>query len=88
MVQNRASGGVLVKVASISTHPSFSSSTLDSDVAIWKLATSIPASSTISYATLPAAGSDPAAGSIATTAGWYVYFYRRIFSLQSTSEPR
>ncbi|KAF2791175.1 trypsin [Melanomma pulvis-pyrius CBS 109.77] len=67
---NRASGGTLVSVSSIKVHPSFSSSTLDSDVAIWKLATSIPASSTIGYATLPASGSDPVADSIATVAGW------------------
>ncbi|KAF1359111.1 trypsin-like protease-like protein 1 [Lizonia empirigonia] len=67
---NRNSGGTLVKVSSISVHPSFSSSTLDSDVAIWKLATDIPTSSTIGYATLPAANSDPVAGSTSTVAGW------------------
>jgi trypsin len=67
---NRSSGGTLVQVSSIKIHPSFSSSTLDSDVAILKLATAIPASSTIGYATLAAAGSDPAADSVATVAGW------------------
>jgi trypsin len=67
---NRSSGGTLVQVSSIKIHPSFSSSTLDSDVAILKLATAIPTSSTISYATLAAAGSDPAANSVATVAGW------------------
>jgi trypsin len=65
---------VLVKVASISTHPSFSSETLDSDVAIWKLATDIPTNSSISYAKLPESESDPAAESVATVAGWYVPF--------------
>jgi trypsin len=51
-------------------HPSFSSSTLTNDVAIWKLATSIPTSSTIGYASLAASGSDPASGSTSTVAGW------------------
>ncbi|KAK7421167.1 hypothetical protein QQX98_002296 [Neonectria punicea] len=70
--QNRNSGGTLVGVSSITIHPSYSSSTINNDVAIWKLSTSIPTSSTISYATLAAAGSDPVAGSIATVAGWGV----------------
>lgn len=43
---------------------------MDSDVAVWKLATAIPTSSTISYATVPASGSDPAAGTTLTVAGW------------------
>ncbi|KAF2998588.1 hypothetical protein E8E13_006548 [Curvularia kusanoi] len=67
---NRSSGGTLVKVSSIKIHPSFSSGTLDSDVAIWKLATSIPTSSSVSYATLAASGSDPASGTVTTVAGW------------------
>ncbi|KAJ4407992.1 hypothetical protein N0V91_003658 [Didymella pomorum] len=67
---NRNSGGTLVKVSSIKVHPSFSSSTLTNDVAIWKLATSIPTSSTIGYASLAASGSDPASGSTSTVAGW------------------
>ncbi|KAL1596847.1 hypothetical protein SLS59_007588 [Nothophoma quercina] len=67
---NRNSGGTLVRVSSIKVHPSFSSSTLNNDVAIWKLATAIPTSSTISYATLPASGSDPTSGTTTTVAGW------------------
>ncbi|KAF3039650.1 hypothetical protein E8E11_000942 [Didymella keratinophila] len=67
---NRNSGGTLVKVSSIKAHPSFSSSTLTNDVAIWKLATSIPTSSTVGYASLAASGSDPASGSTSTVAGW------------------
>ena len=70
-VQNRNSGGVLVQVASIAVDPAFSSNTLDSDVAIFKLAADIPTSSTIGYATLAASGNDPAAGSTVTVAGWY-----------------
>jgi trypsin len=60
-----------VKVSSIKIHPSFSSGTLDSDVAIWKLATSIPAGGNVAYATLAAAGSDPASGTLTTVAGNY-----------------
>ncbi|KAF2646320.1 insect inhibitor with A fungal trypsin [Massarina eburnea CBS 473.64] len=67
---SRTSGGTLVKVSKITVHPSFNSNTYDSDVAIFKLATSIPTSSTISYATLPAANSDPATGAVLTVAGW------------------
>jgi trypsin len=67
---NRNSGGTLVGVSRIIVNPSFSSSTLSNDVAIWKLSTSIPAGNGISYVTLAAAGSDPAAGSSAQTAGW------------------
>ncbi|EHK98516.1 putative Trypsin [Glarea lozoyensis 74030] len=65
-----ASGGTLVSVSSIVVNPSYSSSTINNDVAVWKLATALPTSSTIKYATLPAQGSDPAAGTSTTTAGW------------------
>lgn len=69
-LQTWASGGTQVGVSRIIVNPSYNSRTTDFDVAVWKLASSIPESSTIGYATLPAAGSDPAAGSIVTTAGW------------------
>jgi secreted trypsin-like serine protease len=68
--QSRSSGGTLVGVSSVTVNPSYSASKYDYDVAVWKLSTSIPTSSTISYATLPASGSDPAAGSTLTVAGW------------------
>ncbi|CAN9119264.1 unnamed protein product [Alternaria alternata] len=67
---NKSSGGTLVGVSSVTVHPSYRSSGQDFDVAIWKLSTAVPTSSTIGYATLPASGSDPAAGSTATVAGW------------------
>jgi trypsin len=54
----------------VTVHPSYRSSGQDYDVAIWKLSTSVPTSSTIGYVALPASGSDPAAGSTATVAGW------------------
>ncbi|KPM41428.1 Trypsin [Neonectria ditissima] len=68
--QKRNSGGTLVSVSSITIHPSYTSSNINNDVAIWKLSTSIPTSSTVGYATLAAAGSDPVAGSLSTVAGW------------------
>ena len=70
-MQNEGSGGIVVSVSSITIHPSYTSSTIDSDVAILKLATEIPTSSTIKYAVLPASGSEPVADSLATVAGWY-----------------
>jgi len=65
-----ASGGTQVGVSSIVVNPSYVSSTTNNDVAVWHLSTSIPASSTIGYATLPAQGSDPATGTNTITAGW------------------
>lgn len=67
---SRTSGGVLVQVSSIKVNPGYVSARYDGDVAIMKLATAIPTSSTISYAALPASGSDPAAGTTTTVAGW------------------
>ncbi|KAI8943111.1 hypothetical protein NX059_001141 [Plenodomus lindquistii] len=67
---NHASGGVTSQISRIIANPSYSSSTFDGDVAIFKLATPIATSSTISYATLAASGSDPVAGTTATVAGW------------------
>jgi trypsin len=51
-------------------HPNYNENTQDSDLGILKLATPIPESSTIKYATLAAAGSDPLGNSTATVAGW------------------
>ncbi|KAF2153260.1 trypsin-domain-containing protein [Myriangium duriaei CBS 260.36] len=68
---NYRSGGKLVGVSDIIVNPGFSGlQTLDGDVAIFKLATPIATSSTISYAKLPSSGFDPAAGSSLTVAGW------------------
>ncbi|OAL01786.1 trypsin-domain-containing protein [Phaeosphaeriaceae sp. SRC1lsM3a] len=67
---SRTSGGTVVRVSSIKVNPSYSSGTYNNDVAILKLASSIPTSSTISYAQLAASGSDPAAGTGTTVAGW------------------
>ncbi|KAM5349925.1 hypothetical protein ACJ41O_006430 [Fusarium nematophilum] len=66
----RNTGGTLVGVSQIIIHPSYSSSTINNDVAIWRLSTPISTGSSVSYARLPAQGSDPVAGSLATVAGW------------------
>jgi trypsin len=66
----RNAGGTVARVSRIVVHPSYSASTYSNDVAVWKLSTTIPTSSTISYASLAASGSDPAAGSAASVAGW------------------
>ncbi|CAJ0546786.1 hypothetical protein HG530_010602 [Fusarium avenaceum] len=67
---SRTTGGVTSRVSSLKANPAFSGSTLDSDVAILKLSTPIQTSSSISYARLAASGTDPAAGTQLTVAGW------------------
>jgi trypsin len=70
-VKETDSGGVLAEVSSIEIHPNFDvAGRFDDDVAIWKLASPIQKSSTIEYATLAAADSDPAAETLATVSGW------------------
>ncbi|KAK5994004.1 Trypsin [Cladobotryum mycophilum] len=67
------SGGTLVSVSSLVLHPGYkedSQGVPDNDVGVWHLSSSIPTSSTVAYAKLTASGSDPAAGSTVTTAGW------------------
>ncbi|KAG9258829.1 trypsin-like cysteine/serine peptidase domain-containing protein [Emericellopsis atlantica] len=65
-----SSGGTEVGVSSIAVHPQYDDSSLDNDVAIWKLSQPIDAGSGIGYVSLPSSGSDPAAGSSTTIAGW------------------
>jgi len=67
---SRTSGGTVARVSSIKVNPSYSAGTYNNDVAILKLSTSIPTSSSIAYAKLPASGSDPASGTGLTVAGW------------------
>lgn len=47
----------------------------NNDIALWFLDTPIPAGGKIAYATLPAAGSDPVAGTDIIGMGWYVPFH-------------
>lgn len=68
-----ASGGTQVGVSSLTLHPSYtvdSQGVPDNDIGVWHLSTPIATSSTIGYATLPAQGSDPSAGTTLTVAGW------------------
>jgi len=69
---NWASGGTQVGVSQILVHPSYSSSTLSNDIALWHLSSPIAAGGNIGYVSLPASGSDPAAGITTTVAGWGV----------------
>ncbi|KAJ8117213.1 hypothetical protein OPT61_g1544 [Boeremia exigua] len=67
---SRSSGGVVSVVSSFRINPQYNRSLADKDLAVLTLQTPIATSSTIGYATLAAAGSDPADGSGARTAGW------------------
>lgn len=72
-MQETSSGGTLAQVSSISVHPNFEANApFDNDVAVWKLATQVPESSTIKFAKLAAPDSDPPADTAATVAGWFV----------------
>ncbi|MDI1484375.1 serine protease [Polyangium sp. y55x31] len=61
------SGGQVIQASEIIPHPSYSSSTLDYNIAVVKLASAVPSSYVIPMA---ADGSDPGAGVVATVAGW------------------
>lgn len=53
-------------------HPDYASADISNDIALWRLSTPIEedASASIGYAALPGVGSDPAAGTLTTVAGW------------------
>ncbi|WP_224364172.1 serine protease [Hyalangium versicolor] len=68
---SHGSGGTLVNVSQIIVHPGYSSSTINNDIALLKLSSSMTLGQTQARAVpLPAQGSDPAAGASAITAGW------------------
>ncbi|CAL3965484.1 unnamed protein product [Diplocarpon coronariae] len=66
-----ATGGTVSKISKILVHPNYDSKTIDNDIALWTLSSSIGTSSTIGYATLPAQGADPAEGVSTTVSGWH-----------------
>lgn len=68
--QSHLSGGVMVKVSSMTAHPSYTEDNIACNVGIVKLQKPIDAGHGIGFATLAAAGSDPIAGTMATAAGW------------------
>ena len=63
-------GGVTANVAEIIIHPGYVASTFENDIAIWKLASPVAEGGAVGFASLPAAGFDPADGAILTVAGW------------------
>jgi trypsin len=66
-----ASGGTLVSVSAIISHPGYSASTIDNDIAVLQLAAPMTLGQTQAKAvSLPAQGSDPTAGALAMTSGW------------------
>jgi trypsin len=65
------SGGALVSVSAILVHPSYSSSTIDNDIALIRLSSPLTLGQSQARAVaLPAQGSDPAAGTSVIAAGW------------------
>jgi trypsin len=65
------SGGILVGVSKITTHESYSSSTIDYDVAILKLVSNLNLGSAQAKAVqLPAQEFDPPEGTETLVAGW------------------
>lgn len=66
--QDRASGGTMVKVSSAMAHPQYR--LFSYDVGIIKLQSPVAADYEIAFPSLAFEGSDPDAGTMATTAGW------------------
>ncbi|KXJ85554.1 trypsin-related protease [Microdochium bolleyi] len=67
---DRESGGTVVGVSKVVSHPDWNRTLIDSDISVWHLDAPIEASSTIGYAVLPFQGSDPEDGTLTTVAGW------------------
>ncbi|KXJ85241.1 putative trypsin [Microdochium bolleyi] len=65
-------GGVDVGVSKILVNRNYGMTSKNNDVALWYLDTPIAEGTDIAYATLAAAGSDPAVGSSITAMGWGV----------------
>jgi trypsin len=69
-LQTWASGGTTAGVSSITIHPDYNDNTLDNDIAVWHLSEPIGEGGDIGYVNLPSQGSDPAADTTTTVAGW------------------
>ncbi|KAI1991549.1 hypothetical protein LOZ51_003836 [Ophidiomyces ophidiicola] len=66
----RVEGGITVGVSSYKIHPRYYQPKFDHDLAVVHLASSIARGESIDYGNLAAAGTDVAAGSTVTVAGW------------------
>jgi len=65
------SGGVVVGVSAVRVHPQWNPSTINNDVAVLVLSSTLTLGQTNAQASnLAGAGADPAAGSAATVSGW------------------
>jgi trypsin len=64
------SGGTLLSISRIVVHGSYSSSTINNDIAILQTSAAIALSTTVRAVSLPASGSDPSGGTSVTCAGW------------------
>ena len=71
-MQNKNSGGQYIGVKKFYVHPKYNSSTFDSDIAVWKLATNVVPNKKTGFAILPTQGQEPKAGTMITVGGWYV----------------
>lgn len=65
-----SSGGASSGVAKVVAHPQFDAATLDNDIAVLQTANVMAYGTNVRSVCLPAAGSEPAAGEIATLTGW------------------
>jgi len=65
-----ASGGTLASISRIISHPSYSASTINNDIALLITSSAISLGTTVRAVSLPAQGSDPAGGTSVTCAGW------------------
>ena len=68
---NHGFGGTIISVSSIVVHPSYSSATINNDIAVVRLSSPMILGQTQARAIpLPAQGSDPAPGASALISGW------------------
>ena len=71
VTQDLAAGGSSSGVSEIIAHPDYDASTIDNDIAVWHLSSSLSGSG-IGSIDLPTSGSDPSSGTDVTVSGWYV----------------
>lgn len=65
-----SSGGASTGVAKVVAHPQFDAATLDNDIAVLQTANVMAYGTNVRSVCLPAAGSEPATGELATLTGW------------------